>query len=165
MMSGMKKLTQDLTYDAPASAVAAMLADPAFREDVVEAQHVLRHDVKVTGDPAAGSGTVMVEQVQSATGLPSFARKFVGDEIEIVQDETWTSPTGADLHVSIPGKPGQMAGTIRLRESGGTTTETVDLDIRVAIPLVGGKIEGLVADMLLKALRTEQKVGTAYLSR
>ncbi len=87
----------DLTYDAPASAVAAMLADPAFREDVVEAQHVLRHDVKVTGDPAAGSGTVMVEQVQSATGLPSFARKFVGDEIEIVQDETWTSPTGADL--------------------------------------------------------------------
>jgi hypothetical protein len=107
----------------------------------------------------------MVEQVQSATGLPSFARKFVGDEIEIVQDETWTSPTGADLHVSIPGKPGQMAGTIRLRESGGTTTETVDLDIRVAIPLVGGKIEGLVADRLLKALRTEQKVGRDYLSR
>ena len=164
-MSGMKKLTQDLTYDAPASAVAAMLADPAFREEVVEAQHVLRHEVSVNGDPAGGSGKVRVEQVQSATGLPSFARKFVGDEIEIVQDETWTSPTGADLHVSIPGKPGQMAGTIRLRESGGTTTETVDLDIRVAIPLVGGKIEGLVADMLLKALRTEQKVGRDYLSR
>ncbi len=68
-------------------------------------------------------------------------------------------------HVSIPGKPGQMAGTIRLAESGGTTTETVDLDIKVAIPLVGGKIEGLVADMLLKALRTEQKVGRDYLSR
>jgi hypothetical protein len=165
MMSGMKKLTQDLTYDAPASAVAAMLADPAFREEVVEAQHVLRHEVAVTGDPAAGSGTVKVEQVQAANGLPSFARKVVGDEIEIVQDETWTSPTGADLRIEVPGKPGQMAGTIRLRESGGTTTETVDLDIKVAIPLVGGKIEGLVADMLLKALRTEQRVGRDYLSR
>ncbi len=165
MMSGMKKMTQDLTYDAPASAVAAMLADPAFREEVVEAQHVLRHDVQVTGDPAAGSGTVTVEQVQAAHGLPSFARKFVGDEIEIVQAETWTSSTAAELHVSIPGKPGQMAGTIRLSESGGTTTETVDLDITVGIPLVGGKIEGMVADMLLKALRTEQKVGRDYLSR
>ena len=58
-----------------------------------------------------------------------------------------------------------MVGTIRLSESGGTTTETVDLDIKVGIPLVGGKIEGLVADMLLKALRTEQKVGRDYLSR
>ena len=165
MMSAMKKMNHDLTYDAPASAVAAMLADPAFREEVVEAQHVLRHEVKVTGDPAAGSGTVTVEQVQAANGLPSFVRKFVGDEIEIVQDETWTSPTGADLHVSIPGKPGNMAGTIRLSESGGTTTETVDLDISVGIPLVGGKIEGVVADMLLKALRTEQRVGRDYLSR
>ena len=165
MMSDMKKLTHDLTYDAPASAVAAMLADPAFREEVVEAQHVLRHDVSVNGDPAAGSGTVRVEQVQAAQGIPSFARKFVGDEIVIVQEETWTSPTGADLHVSIPGKPGEMAGTITLVESGGTTTETVALDIRVSIPLVGGKIEGLVSDMLLRALRTEQKVGTAYLSR
>jgi Protein of unknown function (DUF2505) len=165
MMSAMKKLKHDLTYDAPASAVAAMLADPAFREEVVQAQHVLRHEVTVTGDPAAGSGTVTVEQVQAANGLPSFARKFVGDEIQIVQDEKWTSPTGADLHVSIPGKPGQMAGTIRLNESGGTTTETVDLDISVGIPLVGGKIEGVVADMLIRALRTEQKVGRDYLSR
>ena len=74
MMSGMKKMTHDLTYDAPASAVAAMLADPAFREEVVEAQHVLRHDVQVTGDPAAGSGTVIVEQVQSAT-RPAVVRR------------------------------------------------------------------------------------------
>jgi hypothetical protein len=165
MMSAMKKLKHDLTYDAPASAVAAMLADPAFREAVVEAQHVLRHDVIVKGDPAAGSGTVQVEQVQTANGIPSFAKKFVGDEIVIVQDETWTSPTGADLRVAIPGKPGEMVGTILLSESGGTTTETVALDIKVNIPLVGGKIEGLVSDMLLKALRTEQKVGRDYLSR
>ena len=54
---------------------------------------------------------------------------------------------------------------IRLGESGGTTTETVDLDIKVGIPLVGGKIEGLIADMLLKALRAEKKVGRDYLSR
>ena len=41
--------------------------------------------------------------------MPSFAKKFVGDEIKIVQRETWTSATAADLHVSIPGKPGEHA--------------------------------------------------------
>ncbi len=160
-----KKLTHDLTYAAPVAAVAAMLADAGFRAEVCEAQHVLRHEVSVTGDPAAGDGQVDVEQVQAADGIPSFAQKFVGDEISIVRRETWTSPTSAELHMSIPGKPGEMTGTIRLRESGGSTTETVDLDIRVRIPLVGAKIEGLVSDLLLKALRTEQRVGTDYLSR
>ena len=58
-----------------------------------------------------------------------------------------------------------MSGTGRLDESGGTTTETVALDIKVGIPLVGGKIEGLISDLLLKALKAENKVGRDYLSR
>ena len=67
--------------------------------------------------------------------------------------------------MTIPGKPGEMKGTARLTESGGVTTETVDLDIKVGIPLVGGKIEGLIADLLLKALKVENRVGRDYLSR
>jgi hypothetical protein len=158
-------LTRDLTYDAPATDVVAMLADASFREQVCEAQHVLRHHVTVTGDVAAHRHVVTIEEVQSARGLPSFATRLVGDEITIVQRESWTSPTEADVHVTVPGKPGEMVGTIRLRESGGTTTETVDLDIRVRVPLVGGKIEGLVSEMLLKGLLTEERLGRVYLSR
>ncbi len=67
--------------------------------------------------------------------------------------------------MEIPGKPGDMRGTVALRESGGTTTETVDLTVKVGIPLVGGKLEGLIADLLLKALRAENTVGRAWLAR
>ena len=35
---------------------------------------------------------VTIDQVQAADGIPSFAKKFVGDEINIVQAETWASP-------------------------------------------------------------------------
>jgi hypothetical protein len=69
------------------------------------------------------------------------------------------------VEVVIPGKPGQMTGTISLRESGGTTTETVQMDVKVNIPLVGGKIESLIADLLRKALRAENAVGRDYLTR
>ena len=58
-----------------------------------------------------------------------------------------------------------MSGSAVLAESGGRTTETVDLTVKVGIPLVGGKIEGLIADLLLKALRTEEKVGQEWLAR
>ena len=82
-----------------------------------------------------------------------------------MQREEWSSAEYADLHVTIPGKPGQLVGSISLVEDGGTTTETVEGEITVNIPLVGGKLEKLVADMLRKALRAEEKVARGYLAR
>ena len=38
------------------------------------------------------------------------------------------------------------------------------MEIRVSIPLVGGKIESLIADLLLKALKAENAVGRQYLT-
>ena len=153
------KLSKTLTYDAPAEAVAAMLDDPAFREAVLERQKVARGSVDIDGDH------VRIEQVRSGADLPSFARKFAGDEIVIVQEETWTTATAADLELQIPGKPGEAVGTLVLTESGGTTTETVDLVVSVRIPLVGGKVEGLIAEMVGHALDREHEVGVEWLAR
>ncbi|MCB0894109.1 MAG: DUF2505 domain-containing protein [Nocardioides sp.] len=158
------RLIHDIVYDAPLAEVSAMLGDPSFREDVCTYQRVLRSSVRVD-DRGGGTRTVVVEQVQPAKGIPSFAKKFVGNEIDIVQREEWTTEDAAELHVTIPGKPGEMLGTIALAESGGLTTETVDVTIKVHLPLVGGKIEGLIADLLRKALDAENAVGRDYLSR
>lgn len=158
-----KQVTTELTYDAPAEDVYGMLTTASFREEVCERIKVLR--AHATVEPDGGSTRVTIDQVRPAAGLPSFATKLVGDEIRIVQEETWTSPTHADVHVTIPGKPGEMVGTTDLVESDGRTVEKVELDIRVRVPVVGGKIEGLVADMLLQALRTENETGRSYLSR
>ena len=158
-MTGMKKLTRQLTYDASAEAVSAMLDDPAFREEVLERQRVVRGSVTVEGDH------VRIEQVHSTDGLPSFATKLAGNEIVIVQEEVWTSPTSADVRLSIPGKPGEANGTLTLTESGGTTTEVMDLDVVVRIPLVGGKVEELVRDMVGVALDVEERVGREWLAR
>jgi hypothetical protein len=153
------KLTKKLTYDATAEAVAAMLDDTGFREEVLERQRVVRGSAVIDGD------VVTIEQVRSADDIPSFAKKFVGDEILIVQTENWTSPTSADVRLTIPGKPGEAVGTMELAESGGTTTETIDLDLTVKIPLVGGKIEQLIAGIFSAALDVEQKVGREWLAR
>ena len=158
-----KQLRHELTYDAPMAEVAEMLADTSFREEVCDFQGVKSAMVTIDSDDTGME--VTIDQVQAAEGIPSFARKFVGDEINIVQQESWASPTEGDIKVTIPGKPGEMTGTARLSEAGGVTTETVELTVKVNIPLVGGKIEGLIADLLLKALKAENKVGRDYLSR
>ncbi len=158
MMGAMKKLTKTLTYDATAEAVADMLDEPGFREEVLEKQKVVRGSVAIDGDVAT------IEQVRSGDDIPAFARKFVGDEILIIQTENWTSPTSADVRLTIPGKPGEAVGTITLVESGTTTTETVVLDVTVKIPLVGGKIEGMIAEMVGAALDKEHEVGVEWLA-
>jgi hypothetical protein len=156
------RLSYDLTYDASLTQVGEMLMDPAFRERVCDAQGAIRKTVSV--GPDGGGMKVVVDAVQLAQGIPGFAKKFVGDEIQLVQTEHWSDIENARVEVVIPGKPGQMSGTVTLRESGGTTTETVAMEVRVNIPLVGGKIESLIADLLRKALRAENSVGRQYLA-
>ena len=157
-----KRLTHDMAYDAPQDAVLAMLADPEFREEVCDYQRVLRKSVTV--ETTASGMSVVIDQFQSVQGLPSFATKLVGDEVNIIQSESWSGGNG-DIAVTIPGKPGDMKGTAVLTGSGERTTEKVDMTIKVGIPLVGGKIEGLISDLLLKALKAENKVGRDYLTR
>ena len=154
--------SHDLTYDASMAEVDAMLMDGAFRERVCDAQGAIRKAVTITEDDAGV--TVHIDQVQPAEGIPGFARKFVGDEINLVQTESWFDAENARVEVVIPGKPGEMTGTINLSESGGVTTEKVEMTIKVNIPLVGGKIENLIADLLRKALKAENAVGRDYLS-
>jgi hypothetical protein len=155
-------LTYELTYEAPLGDVAEMLREPAFREQVCDALGALRRTVTVGPDGAGRK--VVIDSVLAARGIPSFAQRFVGDEIQLVQTETWSDVENGRVEVVIPGKPGQMSGTLTLREAGGTTTETVRMEIKVGIPLVGGKIESLIADLLRKALRAENAVGRRYLA-
>jgi len=156
------RFSHDLTYDAPQDAVDAMLMDQAFRERVCDAQGAIRKSVSITEE--SDGVRVVVDQVQTAEGIPGFARKFVGDEINLVQSETWVDAENAEVEVVIPGKPGEMTGTIHLSESGGVTTERLEMTIQVNIPLVGGKIEKLISDLLRKALLAENAVGRDYLS-
>ncbi len=141
-----------------------MLADPAFRDAVCAAMRVLRHEVSVDG---AGPGMrVVVDQTQPARGIPPFAQKLVGEEIRIVQTERWSDARHADLEIEVPGKPGTMSGTIVLAPSGtGTgTVQSVTGEVKVKVPLVGGKLEGLVGDLLHSALTAEQRAGRAWLA-
>jgi len=160
-MSAMK-FSHEIQYTAAADDVYAMLAEQAFREQVCDACHAVDRTVQIT--PSADGMDVVVHQTLPGDGIPSFAKKLVGDRIQVVQSERWTSPTNAALEVNIPGKPGQLRGTVTLTERGGETVKIVDGDIKVSIPLVGGKLEGLIGDLFRSALRAESRVGARWLA-
>jgi hypothetical protein len=150
-------------YTAPAGAVLAMLTDAKFRNDVCVRQRALDHDVDITG---SGPGAVVViARTQSLEGAPSVARKVAGDSVRIVQREEWRTATEADFAMEIPGKPGGCKGGIVLRENGdGTTDQLFRGEVKVSIPLVGKKLEELIASILERALVKEGQVGASWLA-
>jgi hypothetical protein len=156
-------INEVLTYPgATVERVTGMLADNEFRSTVATFQRAVRSSVSV--EPAGAGRKVVIEIVHGTDRLPSFAKKFVGDEIPIVQEETWTSANHADVLVTIPGKPGDMKGTIDVAQVGDDVVETVQLTVKVGIPLVGGKIEDMISGLLSKAFRAENKVGVKWLA-
>lgn len=156
------RIRHELEYDAAPADVYAMLADPAFREKVCAAMDTVSHDVAV--DDAGQGMSVRIDMVQRTHGVPGFAKKVVGDQTRIIQSEHWSDGTGADLELEIPGKPGHIRGRITLTGEATRTVEAFDGEIKVNIPLVGGKLEGLIEKLFLSGMDTEQRVGAAWLA-
>jgi hypothetical protein len=158
----MKRVNHTLTYpDTNVRDVYAMLGDPAYRRAVSDYQRVVDFDCRIT--PNGEGMDVQLEQAHGTDRIPGFAQKLVGQEIRFLQRETWSSPSSADLHVSIPGKPGEMSGATSLSQAGDDVVQRVDLTVKVSIPLVGGKVEDLIAGFLTKAFDAENKVGVKWL--
>jgi uncharacterized protein YndB with AHSA1/START domain len=155
------KLRHEISYDAPLADVYAMLADPAFRQASAAAMGVISADVSIT--PKGEGMTVRIDQVQPTEGVPGFAKKFAGETTRAVQTEEWGSPTSGTIAIETPGKPTSIHGTLTLSESGGRTTETLDAEVKVKVPLIGGKLEKLMADLVAAGMDEEQGAGEAWL--
>lgn len=161
MMAGMK-LRHEITYDAPPAEVYEMLSDPAFREACCAAQDVISADVTVE---RSGAGfTLTVDQEQHTDDLPSFARTFAGDSTRAIQREVWEDSTGGTLRIEAPGKPSEIKGTITLRPEGSGSREIIELDLRIKVPLIGGKLEKLLAARVTAGVEAEHAVGVAWLA-
>lgn len=159
-MSAMK-FRHEITYDAPAADVWTMLSDPAFRQKSCEAMGVVSSTIAV--EPTGQGMKVRIDQVQRTEGIPSFARKFAGETTEAVQVEEWSDRRNATLTVRTPGKPTEITGTLTLTEEDGRTIETFDGECRVKVPLIGGKLEGLMSDLFRKGMDKEHQAGVAWL--
>ena len=152
------------TYGAPVADVYAMLTDPAWREKVGAAQGVVSSTVTVTPeDPGDAGCRIVIDQVQNTAGLPAIAKKIAGDTTRAVVTEVWASPTNGTIEILAPGKPTKAVGTVSLVSDGTSTRHVTDLEVTVKVPIVGGKLERVMADNIGHGLEVEEAVGVAWL--
>lgn len=152
--------THQLIYAATPEAVLAMLQDPNYWKQVAAAVGARECTAAVTRDGA--TVTVVVDQLQEVAGVPGFAKKFVGDHTQAVRTQVWEGRTST-VELATPGKPTRISGRAEVREQAAGSVLVYDLDVRASVPLVGGKLEKLVADLTAKGFDEEGAVGATWL--
>ncbi len=152
------RFTCSVRYDAPPADVYAMLTDPAFREQVGQAQDATACTVSVS------DGTMTLDLTTPNTDIPGFAKAFAGDTTRSITTEQWRDGSVADFRVETPGKPASISGTRRLVADGNGTRDVIEAEAKAKIPLIGSKIEKLIASQFEAGTAKEHAVGVAWLA-
>jgi hypothetical protein len=160
------KLREAIAYPAGIDAVFSMLCDPVFRHRVCEATYAIDHSVSVRSE---GDLVVITIVRVMPADVPPFVRRVVGDHIEIKQVEGWAVPEQvgqrtANLSLEIVGHPATMSGRIALAAVDDATRGTIEGDLRVSIPIFGGRLAEEMAKGFRFALAAEAAVAKDYLA-
>ncbi|MBP2355451.1 hypothetical protein JOF29_006561 [Kribbella aluminosa] len=107
---------------------------------------------------------IRVSRKMEAKDIPDMARKFVGETLTVVQTETWHPAAAdgsrtADVSGEISNTPVTLKGTARIAANGAQSIQAIDLDIKVAVPLIGRKMEPFVVDAIRNGLQKEHDLG------
>ncbi len=134
------------SFDKPAEAVLKMFSDKGYFERKYQELgfkgiQVLEH----TRDARKFRIKVRYLAPNSAP-VPDFARKFLGENNEITQSDTWDleKKTGR-LEAEIKGVPVKVSADMKLADEGAGSANTLKWNLSCGIPLIGGKLEQVVA--------------------
>ncbi|HNA98015.1 MAG TPA: DUF2505 domain-containing protein [Marmoricola sp.] len=157
------KFLKETIFTASPEQVFTVLTQEPFRHDLARAADMHRWEISVE---ESTNGILVANTVwyrSTSDRLPAAAQKVVGSEVAIHQVETWTSPNGGTIEMHMPGKPGHIKGDFVLDYDGTNTTQTVDADISVRIPLLGKTLEKLLAGEFSDTLDIQARLGNERL--
>ena len=144
-------------FDADPALVAETILDPAFQAtlagvtDVLAAREVLSQESR--------NGTI-VRRVRCVLAVDlGAARRFVGNgEPAWVEEAVWDPAEltwSWTIHPEIAKELLSAAGTMGLGEAGSGTLRTVAGDVKVRVPIYGGRVERVIVEGLEKAYDAE----------
>jgi hypothetical protein len=160
MMCGMDISTR-LDFAAAPDQVYAMMTDQAYLEQVCVASESITYDASVSGSSTHSSRTLYA---------PESAARFTGSQLTVIEDLTWGAPSAdgsrtADITMTVLGQPVTLRGQLQMSPGGRGTVVALDGELKVAVPLLGKKLEQSAAPAVLAGFRTQQRVGDQWLSR
>jgi hypothetical protein len=116
-----------------------------------------------------GAGWTISSSRKLPAQIPSAAKRFVGEHIQIDEVHRWGHPDvdgtrHGTVTASFGGAPMSVDGTLVLRPEGSGSMLEVVIHSKASVPIVGGKVETVVGDQFMRALRKEQEIAPQWFS-
>lgn len=134
---------------APAEVHQALTSKDQWLARFEKAQKVEGYEVT---EHENGGITVDIEEEVGTSELPGFVKKVITGRLLVTRTDHWGPLDGETADGTLSGGASAVSakiqGTTSLRPSGSGTVLTVKGSTTVKIPLIGGKIESLINDMI-----------------
>jgi carbon monoxide dehydrogenase subunit G len=154
-------------FDRPFADVWAMLTDPDAH--VAKYEHMGHRDVSVVSSEV-GDGSIDITILRQVDiDVPGIAKKVINPSNTVTSTDHWElgsdgSATGR-TEVDIKGVPVQSTGKAALvAGADGGCDYTVELTVKVKVPLIGEKVAGALRPQLEEQLAAEFAAGEAWLA-
>lgn len=155
------KLAFQHSYPAPPADVASLLRNEAFLDDVA------RHAGAVSHQTTIGTEET---RVQMALPAPSNIQKFVGNTVTVVISLAF-NPSASDgsmpgtVSVDVPGMPITATASSKLTPTQTGSAGHYEGELKVRIPLVGGKVEAQIEPFVVDAFAGIESRANVWLRR
>lgn len=140
-----KKFSNTDPYDASPDKMWAMLSDKDYWESKYTALGASNIQWQTFN---ADDAAITVKSTREVPAdLPGFAKKVIGETSVVTQEENWTrsgDTANCTINITVKGAPGGTTGTMKIAPSGAGTAWEANFEIKVSVPMVGGKLEGLM---------------------
>jgi hypothetical protein len=102
----------------------------------------------------ADGGVLLAVSRELPSGVPGFLERFLPKDGRVVETFEWAPAAGdgtrrGTWRADIPGAPARLGGTMRLEPTDTGSRYTIEGDVKVSVPLIGGKAEA-VADLVAR---------------
>jgi hypothetical protein len=160
------KIERTMRNEISAGELFEMMCAKGYQERKCVDAGALSYDVSV--QRIRDGAVIKARRKMPTSGFPSLLRKFLPAGVTSTETVTW-GPAAADgsrtagLHVDFHGTPATMNGSIRMVPDGpDVTLVLVDAEFKAHVPLVGGKVEGFAAPIILGVIDAEEETGRAW---
>lgn len=161
----MKSFAHRGELPAAAGDVIAVITDAEYLRARYESPELDRFEMTVDQDDPEGFAAT-VSRTARPRGLPAFANRLLGERATLIQTTRWgrRGPLfRGEFRLRIEGLPGQVFARLGLEDAAaGTAIMQVDGQVEAPVPLLGRRIESLIAERAqgtfaasLAAIRTQ----------
>ncbi len=153
-------------FAADVETVFGLMSDPGFLQRKYESAGA--SDISIEADKRDGNPRITTKR-KLTVDLPGFAKKVMQPTNTVVQIDDWAAPAAdgsrvCTYSIEVQGVPSRIDGTVTLSADGGGTRQDVKAEVKVSVPLLGGRLEKFAVDSGVKALQDEADFTTDELA-